>query len=46
MINTETKTFTIKKEIVQLLRQLSDKTGLKMSTIIERGILLVQKENQ
>ena len=35
---------TIKPEIDSLLRNLSTRTGLKMATIIEKGILLFEKE--
>ena len=35
---------TLKPEIDKLLRELAEKTKLKMSTIIEEGILLFYKE--
>lgn len=38
--------FTLKPEIDELLRQLAAKTGLKMATIVEKGILLFEKENK
>lgn len=38
--------FTLKPEIDDLLRELAAKTGLKMATIIEKGILLFEKENK
>lgn len=38
---------TIKPQIDDILRSLADKTGLKMATIVEKGILLFnRKENQ
>lgn len=36
--------FTLTKETDQLIRQLSEKTGLKMSTIIEQAIKLWNKK--
>lgn len=39
-------TFTIPENVEQILREISETTGLKMSTIIEKGILLFQKESK
>ena len=35
---------TIKPEIDNILRDLAARTGLKMATIVEKGILLFQAE--
>ena len=37
---------SMKPEINLLLRKLSKETGLKMATIIEKGILLFEKEKK
>lgn len=44
MINSKRLNFTIKIDIEKKLRHLSNQTGLKMSTIVENGILLLIKE--
>lgn len=36
--------FTLSPEINTILRRLSAKTGLKMSTIVEQGIKLIQNK--
>lgn len=46
MKNFKRVNFSIKKEIEEALRSLANKTGLKMSTIVEKGILLFKKENE
>lgn len=46
MINTIRINVTLTKETEELLRSLANKTGLKMSTIVEKGILLFKKENE
>lgn len=37
--------FTLSPEIVKTLKELSQKTGLKMSTIVEQGIQLVKERS-
>ena len=39
-------TFTMPENVETMLREFSEKTGLKMSTIVEKGILLFIKENE
>ncbi len=45
MTNSLRINITLTKETLNILKDLSKKTGLKMSTIAERGILLFHKES-
>lgn len=46
MINAIRVNISLTKKTLLLLKELSKETGLKMSTIVEKGIILFNKENE